>query len=277
MSKPSPPESSIQGQRQQQQKQYPDRRYDAMRRSSEPNISVPQSVMNVGFAAGRQPPQAPLGFARSTQHVAPQPQNSIQRQHHSFSSSMDLISPASSTTGHDARGSSAIQPVQSNLFKSSSHHTSHTAAAGDLLTMSRRALYPPQSSQSNAIARKRSATMANGTNDSSNTGQLDVMSMNGTNSHISGQHQTNSLNSQQHIHAPQHSHLMDQSRGVFPNDAQGKVHFNDQAASPTGIPPPTYVSSSTIGSAGDNDESYQQHRTIRRCRRSDSFDMMEDC
>ena len=144
------------------------------------------------------------------------------------------------------------------------------------MTMSRRARYPPQSSQSNAIARKRSATMANGTN-GSNTGQLDVMSMNETNSHISGQHQTNSLNSQQHIHAPQHSHLMDQSRGVFPNDAQGKVHFNDQAASPTGIPPPTYVSSSTIGSAGDNDESYQQHRTIRRCRRSDSFDMMEDC
>lgn len=249
-----------------------------MRRSSEPNI--PRGMINGGFASRQQPPQAPVGQAQNIQAVAPQPQNNMQwrhqqqqafgqqasTRHHSFAYSMDLISPTTSTS-HTNGTSSTLQPVQSHLFRSSSHHTSHTAAAGDLLTMSRRALEPSPPNQH--YLRKRSSTDANG----SNTSQSNGMIMNGSNSQILGQHHASATNPQQQAHVPQHLQSMEQVGGLFPN-TQDKSSFGNQASA--AFQTTASVSSSTVGTAGDNDESHQHHRTIRRCRRSDSSEMMED-
>mmetsp|Transcript_23199 Transcript_23199/g.42661 ORF Transcript_23199/g.42661 Transcript_23199/m.42661 type:complete len:264 (-) Transcript_23199:291-1082(-) len=252
-----------------------------MRRSSEPNI--PRGMINGAFAARQQPPQAPVGQAQNIQAVAPQPQNTMQwrhqqqqafgqqasTRHRSFAYSMDLISPTTSTSHASANGTSTFQPVQSHLFRSSSHHTSHTAAAGDLLTMSRRALEPSPPNQLHPMLRKRSSTEANG----SNTSQSNGMSMNGNNSQILGQHHASATNPQQQALVPQHLQSMEQVGGLFPN-TQDKSFFGNQASA--AFQATASVSSSTVGTAGDNDESHQHHRTIRRCRRSDSSEMMED-
>lgn len=213
--------------------------------------------------------------------AATPPQHSAQEQRHRYNSAnfppkalQEHRRHSSSTVKHFS-GSAASKTFQGNLFTSSSHHTSHTAAAGDLLTMSRRALCPPQSKQGTATTRKRSVPISN--TNGNNTGQLNLMSMSDGNvSYMSGQQQKTPFNTYQHIHAPQHTPLMVQSRGIFPNDAaQGKVHFNYQA--PTAIQPATYVSSSSVGSTEDNEESYQLHRK-KKCRRitDDSSEMMEE-
>mmetsp|Transcript_13464 Transcript_13464/g.29242 ORF Transcript_13464/g.29242 Transcript_13464/m.29242 type:complete len:278 (+) Transcript_13464:178-1011(+) len=246
----------------------------SIRRTSEPSF---RGMNNGGFATNQQPPQASAGHAQNVPSAAAQPQNNMQWQHglgqqantrhHSFASSMDLISHTASTS--IANRNVTAQPLHDNLFKSSSHHTSHTVAAGDLLTMSRRALDPPPPNQSNFITKKRSATKADATGDS-NTGQSnDSMSINGSGSNSTrGQHFMNNSNPQKPImHAPQHK-VLDQMGGAFPNNQA--TSFLTRPASTNSI------SSSTLGTMGEKEESYQEHRTIRQCRRSNSFEMMED-
>eukprot|EP00584_Thalassiosira_punctigera_P024927 CAMPEP_0172557352 /NCGR_PEP_ID=MMETSP1067-20121228/72756_1 /TAXON_ID=265564 ORGANISM="Thalassiosira punctigera, Strain Tpunct2005C2" /NCGR_SAMPLE_ID=MMETSP1067 /ASSEMBLY_ACC=CAM_ASM_000444 /LENGTH=274 /DNA_ID=CAMNT_0013346413 /DNA_START=159 /DNA_END=983 /DNA_ORIENTATION=+ len=250
-----------------------------VRRASEPNFN---GMVNGVFSALNRQPQA-----QNTQPAASQPQNNMQWQHQqqqtglgqqagarhlSFASSMDLISPASNP---HFSGNSTSQPLQSNLFRSSSHHTSHTAAAGDLLTMSRRALAPsqPQPNKSHAIAKKRSATLADANSSYISQVSFTSTNTNGVNPQIAGQIRA-CANPRQQFHSPQHSFSIEQL-GVNPNsNSQDDFCLNNQASS--AFDAAVNVSSSTVSTFADKDESHQHHRTIRRCRRSDSFEMMED-
>ncbi|KAL9181480.1 hypothetical protein ACHAXT_010285 [Thalassiosira profunda] len=242
-------------------------------------------MTNGVFGEGqRPPPQAPAvqanGPLPSTnsmqwQHTPSpghQTSHTAANRHHSFSSSMELM-----TATGPSRPVGAPSDFQNHLFRSSSHHTSHTAAAGDLLTMSRRALDPPPSNPAGGGAKKRSSYG----NDSC-TGQSAFGGMDQTISQPAGQSQQMQGTTfgqpaqQQHFRAQQSGdHAMgQQTEGMFPNGGhQGTPAHQNQA-----IPAfRTYVSSSTVGSEGDNDDSHQHHRSVRRCRRSDSFEMiMED-
>eukprot|EP00581_Thalassiosira_minuscula_P017441 CAMPEP_0183730884 /NCGR_PEP_ID=MMETSP0737-20130205/33767_1 /TAXON_ID=385413 /ORGANISM="Thalassiosira miniscula, Strain CCMP1093" /LENGTH=261 /DNA_ID=CAMNT_0025963475 /DNA_START=198 /DNA_END=983 /DNA_ORIENTATION=- len=240
-----------------------------IRRLSEPNLTL--GLTNGSIAAPQQPPQALVGQSQGISAGAFQPQNNTASQpqqhqgfgqqanvrHHSFASSMDLISTNHPTS--QINGASNFQPFQDHLFKSSSHHTSHTAAAGDLLTMSRRSLCPPPPDKSNGMIKKRSSTMVD--TNSIRPSQSSVVTMNGFNSR--GRHNSGATNPQQQV--PQFP-SMKQIGGFFPS-TQEKSLFNYPRSS---------VSSSTVGTMGDEDDSYHHHRTIRRCIRSESVDMMDD-
>ena len=252
-----------------------------------PTISIVQGEMRqsdqeIQRTSLQQPPPSPL-HASMGYNVTQSPQHSMQWQqhqqqynqqqanvthqrtnstrHHSFASSMDLISPSSLSTSTTQAAQQHQQTLQNNinLFKSSSHHTSHTAAAGDLLTMSRRALDPPPSQDGNSgMNKKRSST---GTIIGVSAAPMNQFNfMNGTSSDNTWGGQMQQQHQQQ----------------SFPQHQQPLMHTPQQRNSSC-VP----SSSSTFGTAGmgddnDNAESYNQHRTIRRCRRSDSFEMMED-
>ena len=188
-----------------------------------------------------------------------QPNFSYQQRNRSGSFAIDLISSTTTSQVAPCHNNQTLQNF--NLFKSSSHRTSHTAAAGDLLTMSHRALDPPpQQSSSNGLIV--------GTKKRSSTGSSDFNFVNRRTS-SGGSHQQQ----QQHYinTTPQHSSIMQVGVGdaKFPNN-------NDMNQDTTSAVKNTaYVSASTMG--GDdayNDDS--EHRTIRQCRRSDSFEMMDD-
>ena len=225
------------------------------------------------------------GQGQNVQHVPAQPQhhiywkhqqdassaNQTDIRHYSFASSMDLISSTAASVAY-AHGNSyqptQSQPLQNDLFKSSSHHTSHTAAAGDLLTMSRRALDPPALKQMDFFTKKRSVTMADATDNSS---QLNFKKSPARSYSVPAQGLSNLLNPLQqqnqyqlYMHAPQHINPLEPKGVFFPNQSRSGSSSVEQA------------SSSMVHDLGGVDESHQEHRTIRRCCRSDSFEMMED-
>lgn len=227
----------------QQQQQQPS--VAGNRRTSEPG-SFRRGIDNVGFTDSQQWQQASAGQGQNIPFAAAQPLNNMQWQsqhqqqrflgqpantrHHSYTASMDLMS-------HTASTSVANQSTANILFKSSSHRTAHTSVAGDLLTMSRRALNPPPPNQRIVTSKKRNSMSVH---------------------HFI----TNSNPQQPHIHAPQHTQ-------GFPND-QRTSFFNGQESKNSTSP-------STLGIVmADKKESCQEHRTIRQCRRSNSFEMMED-
>lgn len=78
----------------------------------------------------------------------------------------------------------------------------------------------------------------------------------------------NSNPQQPSVNAPQHTPSLEQVGVVVPNP-QATSDFSHHGST-------NYVSSSTIGTVGDNEDSYHEHRTIRQCRRENSFEMMED-
>lgn len=198
----------------------------------------------------QQPPQQ-----QQQQH---QPNFSYQQRNRSGSFALDLISSTTTSQVAPYQNNQTLQNF--NLFKSSSHRTSHTAVAGDLLTMSHRALDPPQQSNySNGlvITKKRSSTCSNDFNF-------------GNRRNNSGESQQQQQ--QQHYinTTPQHSSIMQVGVGdTFPNN-------NDMNQDTTSAVKNTAcVSASTM----EDDDAYNndsEHRTIRQCRRSDSFEMMED-
>mmetsp|Transcript_40385 Transcript_40385/g.84493 ORF Transcript_40385/g.84493 Transcript_40385/m.84493 type:complete len:285 (+) Transcript_40385:1-855(+) len=264
-------------QEQQQQRHSDD---GETRRASDP---IFPGMVNGRVSPFQRPPQAqhaqpaaaapPRNDMRSmqwqpqTQHQSALGQQVSNR--HSFASSMDLMS----TYTPPSSWISTSQPIQSNLFTSSSHHTSHTAAAGDLLTMSRRAFDPPQPkpNQNNIFAKKRSAAESNG----NNTSQINFTNTNGngSNPQLIGQNHTTAAHPRQQVNAPQHSITFDQIR-VPAQNIQGGFYLNNNSSSTFGAA--GKVSSSTVDTMADSEDSHQHHRTIRRCRRSDSFEMMED-
>jgi hypothetical protein len=229
--------------------------------------------------------QSTNGQGQNVQHVPAQPQHHIHwkhqqdessahqtdTRHYSFASSMDLISSTAASVAH-ANGNS-YQPTQSqqlenDLFKSSSHHTSHTAAAGDLLTMSHRALDPTAPNKMIFFTKKRSVTTADTTD---NASQRNFKNGPARSFSVPAQGLSNLMNplQQQHqhqlyMHAPQHSNPLEQKGVFFPNQSR------------SGSSSVEWASSSIVHDLGGVDESHQEHRTIRRCRRSDSFEMMED-
>ena len=243
--------------------------FAGIRRTNEPSIH--QNMTN--------------GQGQNVQHVPAQPQHHIywklqqdassahqtDIRHYSFASSMDLISSTAASVAY-AHGNSYqpthSQPLQNDLFKSSSHHTSHTAAAGDLLTMSRRALDPPAPNQVDFFTKKRSVTMADARDNSS---QLNFKNSPARSYSVPAQGLSNLLNPLQqqnqyqlYMHAPQHINPLEQKGVFFPNQSRSGSSSVERA------------SSSMVHDLGGVDESHQEHRTIRRCRRSDSFEMMED-
>mmetsp|Transcript_33233 Transcript_33233/g.67768 ORF Transcript_33233/g.67768 Transcript_33233/m.67768 type:complete len:252 (+) Transcript_33233:118-873(+) len=200
-----------------------------------------------GTSVAPQQQQQQSGYAPQSQHLQqPQQQHSI-AQVRSVTSSMDLISSSSLS------GAPFPPPQEKYLFKSSSHHTSHTAAAGDLLSMSRRAFAPPTNHQTSVGGKKRSSTISE---DPGNDVNMDGMSCVGP---------QNNTNTQQNIQ----THV-----SVTPSDTSTLYSNGFNSTATTKLC--NTVSTSTFASQGVADESYQQHRTIRRCQRSDSFEMMED-
>lgn len=184
-----------------------------------------------------------------------QPNFSYQQRNRSGSFAIDLISSTTTSQVAPYQNNQTLQNL--NLFKSSSHRTSHTAAAGDLLTMSHRALDPPQQSSSNGLIV--------GTKKRSSTGSSDFNFANRRTSSGGNQQQQHYINT-----TPQHSSIMQVGVGdaKFPN--------NDMNQDTTSAMKNTAcVSASTMGGddAYNNDS---EHRTIRQCRRSDSFEMMDD-
>ena len=215
----------------------------------------------------------------TTQHVATQCHNFTQSQphfqhNHSFAQevskihNMELITPLSTSFGHTYTKNNG---QQNNLFHSSSHHTAHTAAAGDLLSMSRRALDNPHpSNSSNGITKKRSSTMVDG--------MCDVGGACDRSSFPPGQYNTsNDIVPQSTTHTPQFNSQNVHNGSLIPS-LQDASSFNKfQLQSPTQITTSTCVSYPVFGSMDGNiDESFQNHRTIRQCIRSDSFEMMDD-
>ncbi|KAL3822368.1 hypothetical protein ACHAXA_001745 [Cyclostephanos tholiformis] len=202
--------------------------------------SVPRGTVGVSTSAS-------TGQGQSVQYVSAQAQHNFQRsdiRHYSFASSMDLISSthASATAHVNEYQSPQSQPLHSGLFLSSSHHTSHTAAAGDLLTMSRRALEPLQL---NSFTKKRSFTTTAEAAATDNAGELNFI----RSYSVPTQGLYNPLNPtqqliQQHIHPSEHGNPIEKKELLIPNQSPSTSH--------------------------------QEHRTIRRCLRSDSFEMMED-
>jgi len=222
---------------------------------SERRLSLPSNLMMHGVSNQNGSRMAPQQQQPGYHFVgAPQAQSMQQQQYattqvRSVVSSMDLIS-ASSLPGQ-FNGTFSPPPQQKkNFFKSSSHHTSHTAAAGDLLSMSRRALEPPSSHQNSLGGKKRSSTISEDPGNDAN--------MYGTN--FVGQHQNNNGAHHDVSATPTETSLF--YNYAFNSSATTKLCNN--------------VSSSTFASQGGADESYQQHRTIRRCLRADNSEMMED-
>lgn len=206
----------------------------------------------------------------NNQHVAAQRQNFQPRRQHqqdrsnaqevSKIHSMDLISLGSTSIGHT---------YPNNLFSSSSDRTAHTAAAGDLLSMSYCALDTPLSSNpSNTPNKKRSATMVDGMYGS------DV----GRGTSTPGRYKNRSIMNHAvpltTTHIP-HSHTSHHlQNGAFIPNHEDTSYFNNSTQSQSTL------TSSPLASTmdGSNDESYSNHRTTRQCLRSDSFEMMmDDC
>ncbi len=214
-------------------------------------------------------------IATQHQHVAAYCHNFTQSQpqcqhNHSFAQefskrhSMELITPLSTSFGHTYTNNGQ----QTNLFLSSSHHTAHTAAAGDLLSMSRRALDNPHPSNPSNDTKKRSSTMVDG--------MCDVGSACDRSSITPGRYKTSSIVAQ---HAPLTLQFNSQNiqKGLFIPSLQDASCFNKfQLQSPTLTTTSTCVSSPLVGAVDGNNQSYQHHRTIRQCIRSDSFEMMDD-
>lgn len=230
---------------------------------SERRISLPPNFMMHGISGQNDTSMAPQQQQQHQQPGnnfvgAPQAQH-VQQQHtttqvRSVASSMDLST--SSLSGQFNR-TSFLPPQQKHLFQSSSHHTSHTAAAGDLLSMSRRAFEPPSIHQQNSLGgKKRSSTISEDPGHDVNMNGMSIV----------GPQQQNNLQQQQQNNIGMSATPTDTSSSYnngFNSNATTKLCNN--------------VSSSTFASQGDADESYQHHRTIRRrCQRPGSFEMMED-
>lgn len=229
------------------------------RPTNEPGLhqSMPRGTVGVSSCP-------PMGLDQSVHCVAAQPRHNSQGtdiRQYSFASSMDLITstPTSTTVNVDLHlyQSTQSQHLHRNLFRSSSHHTSHTAGAGDLLTMSRRALDPPQS---DCFQKKRSVATADATD---NASQLSFIRR----SSVPTLGLYNPLNPmqqeiQQNIPASHHKNPHEQKELFTPNQSRSASSSIEWASSST-----------DYEGMGKSD---QGHRTIRRCRRSDSFEMMED-
>ena len=220
---------------------------------SERRLSLPHNFMisetrgqnGTGTMAPQQKQQQ-SGCTPQAQY-AQQPQQQHSNTHvRSVTSAMDLMSTSSLS------GTFFRPPQQTDLFKSSSHHTSHTAAAGDLLSMSRRAFEPPSVVQKTVSGKKRSSTITDG----------DDVKMDGMN-FVGPQTNTQQQNNMQTHH-------------VFATPTDTSTFHNNGFNSTATTKLCSIVSTSTFASQGGADESYQQHRTIRRCQRPDSFEMMED-
>ena len=225
---------------------------------SERRLSLPHNFMigetsrqNGTSMAPQQKQQKQSGYTHQAPYAQQPQQQHSNTQVRSVASAMDLMSTSS------LPGTTFFQPPQqTNLFKSSSHHTSHTAAAGDLLSMSRRAFEPPSDLQKSVGGKKRSSTMTENPGIDAN---MDGMSCVGPQSN--GTQQQNNMQMQHDVFATP------TDTSTFHNNGSNSIATTKLC---------NIVSTSTFASQGGADDSYQQHRTIRRCQRSDSFEMMED-
>ncbi|KAL7482676.1 hypothetical protein ACHAW6_008331 [Cyclotella cf. meneghiniana] len=225
------------------------------------SLSQPQAPLAQQFDSNRfQHPSQPPSFGPMSVSSQQHPQT-----HHSVLASMDLMLP-SSFSAQPSRGNNPSSFGKGSLFQSSSHHTSHTAAAGDLLSMSHR---PMETSSNNAKEQTKKRTASY-----SGRSHMEAMMMNSNISpFVMPQQQLNvfSWNAATAVAGSQQL--------PTPNSTANSVSANGSMLS----------SSSTSASASgswfsqlqeqqdrDSDESYQHHRTIRQCRRSDSYEMMDD-
>jgi hypothetical protein len=177
---------------------------------------------------------------------------------------MDLMLPSSFST-QPSHGNNLSSFGKGSLFQSSSHNTSHTAAAGDLLSMSHR---PMETSSKNAKehAKKRTASY-------SGRSHMEAMMMNSNiNPFVMPQQQLNVFSWNAAAAAPG-SQLPTPNNTVNTVSANGSMlSSSSTSASASG----SWFSQQQEQQDRDSDESYQHHRTIRQCRRSDSYEMMDD-
>ena len=187
------------------------------------------------------------------------PANSAQHKQHSVLTSMDLVLPSSFS--HQPHANQRVSFDKNSLFKSSSHHTSHTAAAGDLLSMSR--TRDTESPSGREQMKKRTASY----------GDYSHMDMDASMSNQFG--------------VPQQQQ---QQRNVFlmgtgTPSAAGAQPFHPRSFVSQVSEASIFQNVSSGASVGSvyshqqqehDGDSYQHHTNKRRCLRSSSFDMMDD-
>jgi len=212
---------------------------------------VVNGVVNATVHAG--------SFPASYQHGAPQQQfghnvsaaasHQTQRQQmqRSVSSAMDLMS----SSPFNRQSSSANNNTMSGMFQLSSHHTSHTAQAGDLLSMSRTMDTP--SSAAKEFSKKRTASYG---------GQSfrDTMMQGGINTY-------GVLKQQQ-----QQQQQNPSAQAMWTNPYQQTNYITTSQVSIGSVSHHTSVQTPHQDTA----ESYENQNSKRRCCRSDSFEMMDD-
>lgn len=218
-------------------------------------VAQPQAPAPAVFGIPAPHNHHPL-YARSLSHVppssAPQQQAPL---HRSALSSMDLSLPSAFST--HSHNSHRVSFDKNSLFMASSHHTSHTAAAGDLLSMSRST---PDTSTSNAKEQKKRAA--------SYSGQSDMM-MQGINvNQFGAQQQQQPVFSMSVVAPTPGSHQFMHSNQVSAGSLFSTFSTNASTAGS--------VYSQPQQQQQEYDGSYQYHINKRTCRRSSSFDMMDD-
>jgi hypothetical protein len=189
------------------------------------------------FAAARQQHHMQFGADRVQHPFAhlppPQSQQQQPKNHHSYFSSMDLMTTSSFNRPQPHENANA----SFGMFKSSSHHTSHTAAAGDLLSMSRTMDTPVISKEQ----KKRTASYG------------------GKSYNDSMAHSAMQFSVQQH-------QLNPAAMWPLPTSTTNNMPIQDSAGS-------SYTPYEQ--QLQNKQESYEYQNNKRRCQRADSFEMMD--
>eukprot|EP00804_Cyclotella_cryptica_P011257 CCRYP_007746-RA/>CCRYP_007746-RA protein AED:0.21 eAED:0.21 QI:762/1/1/1/0/0/3/2274/272 len=223
--------------------------------------SQPQAPLPQHFGAHRlQHPNQAHSFGQMSASSLQQP-----RSHHSVLSSMDLMLP-STFSKQPSAANNLSSFGRGYPFQSSSHHTSHTAAAGDLLSMSHRSM-EASSNNSKEQTKKRTASY------SGRSHMESMMMTTQSNYFITPQQQQNVFSWNATTAAPGSHHLPPSNNAVSRlSTGASQLSSSSTIASASG----SWYSQQQGQQDSENDESYQHHRTIRQCRRSDSFEMMDD-
>ncbi|KAL7511408.1 hypothetical protein ACHAXN_008606 [Cyclotella atomus] len=198
------------------------------------------------LAAARQQQPMQFGAVQAQHPFAQMPPARPQQQHQhgnhrSYLSSMDLMTASSFNRPPHGNTNSSF-----GMFKSSSHHTSHTAAAGDLLSMSRNMDTPAISKEQ----KKRTASYG-GKSYSDSMAQSAM--------------QFKAQQHQQLNPAAMWSQPTSTTRNTATTVSAG--HFNNG----TTAQPTSYQQQ-----LQNNQESYEYQNNKRRCQRADSFEMMDN-
>lgn len=211
------------------------------------NATIPARVLPAAHQQQQSQTQfiAPLQQVGNNMLAAPAPyQTQPQQMQRSVSSAMDLMS----SSPFNKQSSSANHNAMFGMFQSSSHHTSHIAQAGDLLSMSRSTDAP--SLMVKEFSKKRTASYGGQT--------------------FRGTMMQDGINTFGVLQERQQQNPSAQA--MWTNPSQQTNYIMTNQVSIGSVSPHANVQSLRQDTA----ESYQNHNTKRRCYRSDSYEMTDD-